>query len=83
MTPVSAHAQAKRCISSHLGTLADFALEMFHVLDEINYQSYNDFVLRVGRWPQSSAVPTTPRGCRARASERRSPHPHSGRPEGL
>lgn len=38
----------KKCISSHLSTLADFAIEMFDVLDEINYQSYNDFVLRVG-----------------------------------
>ena len=50
--PVSAHVQAKKCISSHLSTLADFAIEMFDVLDEINYQSYNDFVLRVGRCPQ-------------------------------
>ncbi|KAM7120693.1 adenylate cyclase type 1 isoform 1-T1 [Molossus nigricans] len=40
--------QAKKSISSHLSTLADFAIEMFDVLDEINYQSYNDFVLRVG-----------------------------------
>nr|XP_014683825.2 adenylate cyclase type 1 isoform X1 [Equus asinus] len=44
----TAGAKAKKCISSHLGTLADFAIEMFDVLDEINYQSYNDFVLRVG-----------------------------------
>nr|XP_045721013.1 adenylate cyclase type 1 [Mirounga angustirostris] len=43
-----ARAQAKKCISSHLSTLADFAIDMFDVLDEINYQSYNDFVLRVG-----------------------------------
>lgn len=42
--------QAKKCISAHLSTLADFAIEMFDVLDEINYQSYNDFVLRVGTW---------------------------------
>ncbi|XP_048419017.2 adenylate cyclase type 1-like isoform X3 [Stegostoma tigrinum] len=40
--------KAKRSIYSHLSTLADFAIEMFDVLDEINYQSYNDFVLRVG-----------------------------------
>ncbi|XP_059253136.1 adenylate cyclase type 1 isoform X1 [Mustela nigripes] len=40
--------KAKKCISSQLSTLADFAIEMFDVLDEINYQSYNDFVLRVG-----------------------------------
>ncbi|XP_030163483.1 adenylate cyclase type 1 [Lynx canadensis] len=40
--------KAKKGISSHLSTLADFAIEMFDVLDEINYQSYNDFVLRVG-----------------------------------
>uniref|UniRef100_A0A4W3HEP8 Adenylate cyclase type 1 n=1 Tax=Callorhinchus milii TaxID=7868 RepID=A0A4W3HEP8_CALMI len=40
--------KAKRSIYSHLSTLADFAMEMFDVLDEINYQSYNDFVLRVG-----------------------------------
>ncbi|XP_069771492.1 adenylate cyclase type 1-like isoform X1 [Narcine bancroftii] len=38
----------KRSIYSHLSTLAEFAIEMFDVLDEINYQSYNDFVLRVG-----------------------------------
>ncbi|CAK6434792.1 unnamed protein product [Pipistrellus nathusii] len=44
----TAGAKAKRSVTSHLGTLADFALEMFHVLDEINYQSYNEFVLRVG-----------------------------------
>ncbi|XP_061441715.1 adenylate cyclase type 1 isoform X2 [Rhineura floridana] len=40
--------EAKKSIYSHLSTLADFAIEMFDVLDEINYQSYNDFVLRVG-----------------------------------
>lgn len=51
-----AHVQAKKCISSHLSTLADFAIEMFDVLDEINYQSYNDFVLRVGMWQQ--AIPS-------------------------
>lgn len=45
----SFHPQAKKSISSHLSTLADFAIDMFDVLDEINYQSYNDFVLRVGR----------------------------------
>ncbi|KAF7247766.1 Adenylate cyclase type 1 [Varanus komodoensis] len=39
--------KAKKSIYSHLSTLADFAIEMFDVLDEINYQSYNDFVLRV------------------------------------
>uniref|UniRef100_A0A4W2CPL2 adenylate cyclase n=1 Tax=Bos indicus x Bos taurus TaxID=30522 RepID=A0A4W2CPL2_BOBOX len=44
----TAGTKAKKCISSHLSTLADFAIEMFDVLDEINYQSYNDFVLRVG-----------------------------------
>lgn len=52
---MSAPVQAKKSVSSHLSTLADFAIEMFDVLDEINYQSYNDFVLRVGTWP--SAVP--------------------------
>lgn len=40
--------KAKRSIFAHLSTLAEFAIEMFDVLDEINYQSYNDFVLRVG-----------------------------------
>uniref|UniRef100_A0A674GFZ2 Adenylate cyclase type 1 n=1 Tax=Taeniopygia guttata TaxID=59729 RepID=A0A674GFZ2_TAEGU len=40
--------KAKKSIYSHLSTLADFAIEMFDVLDEINYQSYNEFVLRVG-----------------------------------
>ncbi|KAG8510535.1 Adenylate cyclase type 1, partial [Galemys pyrenaicus] len=44
----TAGGQAQKCISSYLSTLADFAIEMFDVLDEINYQSYNDFVLRVG-----------------------------------
>ncbi|XP_068508274.1 adenylate cyclase type 1 isoform X6 [Syngnathus scovelli] len=38
----------KNSITSHLCTVADFAIEMFDVLDAINYQSYNDFVLRVG-----------------------------------
>ncbi|XP_053323758.1 adenylate cyclase type 1 [Spea bombifrons] len=40
--------KVKKTIYCHLSTLADFAIEMFDVLDEINYQSYNDFVLRVG-----------------------------------
>uniref|UniRef100_A0A8B9HQQ7 adenylate cyclase n=1 Tax=Astyanax mexicanus TaxID=7994 RepID=A0A8B9HQQ7_ASTMX len=40
--------KAKKSAASHLSTIADFAIEMFDVLDEINYQSYNDFVLRVG-----------------------------------
>ncbi|XP_008581983.1 PREDICTED: adenylate cyclase type 1 [Galeopterus variegatus] len=44
----TAGAKAKKSISSLLSTLADFAIDMFDVLDEINYQSYNDFVLRVG-----------------------------------
>lgn len=38
----------KKSINNQMGTVADFAIEMFDVLDEINYQSYNDFVLRVG-----------------------------------
>lgn len=42
--------QAKKSIASHLCTVSDFAIEMFDVLDAINYQSYNDFVLRVGEW---------------------------------
>ncbi|XP_023671291.2 adenylate cyclase type 1-like isoform X2 [Paramormyrops kingsleyae] len=40
--------KAKKSTLLHLSTVADFAIEMFDVLDEINYQSYNDFVLRVG-----------------------------------
>ncbi|XP_061410799.1 adenylate cyclase type 1-like isoform X3 [Lethenteron reissneri] len=32
----------------HLSTLADFVREMFDALDEFNYQSYNDFILRAG-----------------------------------
>ncbi|XP_054645620.1 adenylate cyclase type 1 isoform X1 [Dunckerocampus dactyliophorus] len=40
--------QAKKSITSHVCTVSDFAIEMFDVLDAINYQSYNDFVLRVG-----------------------------------
>uniref|UniRef100_A0A4W5QEG7 adenylate cyclase n=1 Tax=Hucho hucho TaxID=62062 RepID=A0A4W5QEG7_9TELE len=39
--------KAKKSTSSHLCTVADFAVEMYDVLDAINYQSYNDFVLRV------------------------------------
>uniref|UniRef100_A0A8C3A697 adenylate cyclase n=1 Tax=Cyclopterus lumpus TaxID=8103 RepID=A0A8C3A697_CYCLU len=38
----------KKSITSHLCTVSDFAIDMFDVLDAINYQSYNDFVLRVG-----------------------------------
>uniref|UniRef100_A0A6Q2XNL7 adenylate cyclase n=1 Tax=Esox lucius TaxID=8010 RepID=A0A6Q2XNL7_ESOLU len=37
-----------KSVYDHLSTVADYAIEMFDVLDEINYQSYNDFVLRVG-----------------------------------
>ncbi|KAM3866214.1 adenylate cyclase type 1-like [Diretmus argenteus] len=40
--------KAKKSTYDHLSTIADYAIEMFDVLDEINYQSYNDFVLRVG-----------------------------------
>ncbi|XP_030220411.1 adenylate cyclase type 1 [Gadus morhua] len=40
--------KAKKSGYDHLSTIADYAIEMFDVLDEINYQSYNDFVLRVG-----------------------------------
>ncbi|XP_076974786.1 adenylate cyclase type 1 isoform X2 [Tamandua tetradactyla] len=54
LTP-TAGTKAKKSISSHLSTLADFAMEMFDVLDEINYQSYNDFVLRVGDGGSPSA----------------------------
>lgn len=77
-----AHVQAKKCISAHLSTLADFAIEMFDVLDEINYQSYNDFVLRVGMWPLvlslGPAPPSLPAGSlgpipRSRGQEARPP----------
>ncbi|XP_048064594.1 adenylate cyclase type 1 [Megalobrama amblycephala] len=44
----TAGSKVKKSISAHLCTVADFAIEMFDVLDAINYQSYNDFVLRVG-----------------------------------
>ncbi|XP_006832323.1 PREDICTED: adenylate cyclase type 1 [Chrysochloris asiatica] len=44
----TAEDKAKKSITFHLHILADFAIEMFDVLDEINYQSYNGFVLRVG-----------------------------------
>ncbi|XP_051511878.1 adenylate cyclase type 1-like [Myxocyprinus asiaticus] len=40
--------KVKKSISAQLCTVADSAIEMFEVLDAINYQSYNDFVLRVG-----------------------------------
>lgn len=42
--------QAKKSIAAHLCTVSDFAVNMFDVLDAINYQSYNDFVLRVGEF---------------------------------
>ncbi|XP_076873132.1 adenylate cyclase type 1 isoform X1 [Brachyhypopomus gauderio] len=44
----TAGSKGTKTISTHLHTVADFAIEMFDVLDAINYQSYNDFVLRVG-----------------------------------
>ncbi|XP_012694868.2 adenylate cyclase type 1 [Clupea harengus] len=40
--------QVKKSISDHLCMVADFVMEMFDVLEAINYQSYNEFVLRVG-----------------------------------
>lgn len=40
--------KAKKSGYDQLSTIADYAIEMFDVLDEINYQSYNEFVLRVG-----------------------------------
>ncbi|XP_024909922.1 adenylate cyclase type 1-like isoform X2 [Cynoglossus semilaevis] len=39
--------KVKKSIASHLCTVSDFAIEMFDILDAINYQSYNDFVLRI------------------------------------
>lgn len=42
--------QNKKSVYDHLSTIADYAIEMFDVLDEINYQSYNEFVLRVGKY---------------------------------
>lgn len=45
--------QVKKSISTHLCTVSDFAIDMFDVLDAINYQSYNDFVLRVGECSDS------------------------------
>ncbi|KAM9761583.1 adenylate cyclase type 1-like [Menidia menidia] len=47
LVPTTA-SKGKKSITSHLCTVSDFAIEMFDVLDAINYQSYNDFVLRVG-----------------------------------
>ncbi|KAM9364139.1 adenylate cyclase type 1 isoform 2-T2 [Pholidichthys leucotaenia] len=47
LVPTTA-SKEKKSITSHLCTVSDFAIEMFDVLDAINYQSYNDFVLRVG-----------------------------------
>ncbi|KAK1896932.1 Adenylate cyclase type 1 [Dissostichus eleginoides] len=47
LVPTTA-SKVKKSITSHLCTVSDFAIEMFDVLDAINYQSYNDFVLRVG-----------------------------------
>ncbi|XP_074492391.1 adenylate cyclase type 1 [Sebastes fasciatus] len=47
LVPTTA-SKVKKSITSHLCTVSDFAIDMFDVLDAINYQSYNDFVLRVG-----------------------------------
>uniref|UniRef100_A0AAQ4RGE9 adenylate cyclase n=1 Tax=Gasterosteus aculeatus aculeatus TaxID=481459 RepID=A0AAQ4RGE9_GASAC len=47
-TYMAAVGLAKKSVYDHLSTIADYAIEMFDVLDEINYQSYNEFVLRVG-----------------------------------
>ncbi|XP_029356544.1 adenylate cyclase type 1 [Echeneis naucrates] len=47
LVPTTA-SEEKKSITLHLCTVSDFAIEMFDVLDAINYQSYNDFVLRVG-----------------------------------
>ncbi|XP_078114231.1 adenylate cyclase type 1 isoform X1 [Sander vitreus] len=47
LVPTTA-SKAKKSTTSHLCTVSDFAIDMFDVLDAINYQSYNDFVLRVG-----------------------------------
>ncbi|XP_015227417.1 PREDICTED: adenylate cyclase type 1-like isoform X2 [Cyprinodon variegatus] len=47
LVPTTA-SKTKKSITSHLRMVSDFAIEMFDVLDAINYQSYNDFVLRVG-----------------------------------
>lgn len=34
----------------HLADLADFALAMKVTLMNINYQSFNNFMLRIGKW---------------------------------
>ncbi|XP_056270668.1 adenylate cyclase type 1 isoform X2 [Pseudoliparis swirei] len=47
LVPTTA-SKLKKSVTSHLCTVSDFAIDMFDVLDAINYQSYNDFVLRVG-----------------------------------
>nr|XP_043899678.1 adenylate cyclase type 1 isoform X1 [Solea senegalensis] len=47
LVPTTA-SKAKKSITTHLCTVSDFAIDMFDILDAINYQSYNDFVLRVG-----------------------------------
>uniref|UniRef100_A0AAQ4NUI0 Adenylate cyclase type 1 n=1 Tax=Gasterosteus aculeatus aculeatus TaxID=481459 RepID=A0AAQ4NUI0_GASAC len=47
LVPTTA-SKTKKSITSHLCTVSNFAIDMFDVLDAINYQSYNDFVLRVG-----------------------------------
>lgn len=53
--------QVKKSIATHLCTVSDFAIDMFDVLDAINYQSYNDFVLRVGECWRSPTSPDTRR----------------------
>uniref|UniRef100_S4RCU9 adenylate cyclase n=1 Tax=Petromyzon marinus TaxID=7757 RepID=S4RCU9_PETMA len=44
----STEEKASQTQDPHLSTLADFVREMFNALDEFNYQSYNDFILRAG-----------------------------------
>lgn len=39
----------------HLADLADFALSMKETLMNINYQSFNNFMLRIGKWGGSGA----------------------------
>lgn len=74
--------QAKQSIAAHLCTVSDFAIDMFDVLDAINYQSYNDFVLRVGEWRDSHACAQLLRRQHRRSLGRKCVTENAARPPG-
>lgn len=51
LLPVQKDQQSDRERWQHLADLADFALAMKVTLMNINYQSFNNFMLRIGAYP--------------------------------